>query len=214
MYAAAPASMYAPATTAVAAAPASVYAPATTAYAAPVAATTVAPSFVAAPVAAPQFAMPAPVSLTAGLPDPTKLTAEMAAYEKALDAQLKKQSDAVLEEAKIKKAMLEQTAKTQLEQFKLQCNENCVMAGLQVDREAQTTINGLKEAAILQQTAQEEKAAIMIADYNKKTAIEKMAQESAKLQKDWYDGEAKLMAQYQAAMQKGAQNVITPAMPQ
>merc|ERR1719488_32076 len=219
MYAAAPASMYAPATTAVAA-PASVYAPATTSYAAPatttyaapVAATTVAPSFVAAPVAAPQFAMPAPVSLTAGLPDPSKLTAEMAAYEKALDAQLKKQSDAVLEEAKIKKAMLKQTHDTQLEQFKLQCNENCVMAGLQVDREAQTTINGLKEAAILQQTAQEEKAAIMIADYNKKTAIEAMAQQSAKLQKDWYDGEAKLMAQYNAVMQKGAPNVITPAM--
>merc|ERR1712232_446741 len=111
-------------------------------------------------------------------------------------------------EAKIKKAMLAQTATTQLEQFKLQCNENCVMAGLQVDREAQTTINGLKEAAILQQTAQEEKAAIMIADYNKKTSIEKMAQESAKLQKDWYDHEANLMAQYQALVQKGAQNVI------
>ena len=63
------------------------------------------------------------------------------------------------------------------------------MAGLQVDREAQTTINGLKEAAILQQTAQEEKAAIMIADYNKKTAIEAMAQQSAKLQKDWQGSE-------------------------
>merc|ERR1719453_394964 len=124
----------APAMTSMYAAPASVYTqavPTTTAVAAPVA-TTVAPSYVAAPQAAmPQFAAPAPVSLTAGLADPSKLEAERVAYEKALGAQLDKQSRAVLEEASIKKKMLEQT-KTQLEQYKLQVDENCVMACLQV----------------------------------------------------------------------------------
>merc|ERR1719262_2067620 len=173
-------------------------------------ATTAAPSFVAAP----QFAAPAPVSLTAGLVEPAKLEAERAAYENALAAQLDKQSKAVFEEAKIKKAMIEQTAKTQLEQYKLQVDENYKMSCLQVDREAQTTITGLKEAAIMQQTAQEERAAVMIADYNKRKAMEDMAIKSAQLQKQWYEGEAKLMAQYQQVMQAGAKNVITPGVPQ
>merc|ERR1719486_1252299 len=100
-----PASQYMPATTAVAAPVAA------TTFAAPVAATTVASSFVPAPqavAAVPQFAAPAPVSLTAGLVEPAKLEAERVAYEKALAAQLDKQSKAVFEEAKIKKAMLEQ----------------------------------------------------------------------------------------------------------
>merc|ERR1719171_2214207 len=50
-----------------------------------------------------QFNVPAPVSLTQGMTTPDKLEAERVAYEKALAAQLKKQSDAALEEAKIKK---------------------------------------------------------------------------------------------------------------
>merc|ERR1712072_824676 len=144
----------------------------------------------------------------------SKLEAERISYEKALAAQLDKQSKAVFEEAKIKKAMMEQTAKTQLEQYKLQVDENYKMSCLQVDREAQTTITGLKEAAIMHQTAQEERAAVMIADYNKRKAMEDMAAKSAQLQKQWYDGEAKLMAQYQAVMQKGSKSVISPGMPQ
>merc|ERR1711959_490753 len=93
-------------------------------------------------------------------------------------------------------------------------DENCVMSCLQVDREAQTTVNGLREAAIMQQTSQEERAAVMIADYNKRKAMEDMAIKSAQLQKQWYDGEAKLMAQYQAVMQAGSKAVVTPQMPQ
>merc|ERR1712046_152073 len=111
-------------------------------------------------------------------------------------------------EAKIKKSMLEQTAKTQLEQDKLQVDEQFKMASLEVDRERDQVVNGLKEAAILQQTATEERAAIAIADYNKKRAMEEMASKSYQLQKQWYDGEAKLMAQYQAARQAGLQKGV------
>merc|ERR1740130_1513286 len=156
-------------------------------------------------VGMPQFAQPAPVSLTAGLVEPAKLEAERVAYEKALAAQLDKQSKAVLEEAKIKKAMLEQSSKTQLAQFTLQTDEKFKMACLEVDRERDQVVNGLKEAAILQQTSVEERAAIAIAEYNKKRALEDMAAKSYQLQKQWYDGEAKLMAQYQAARQAGLQ---------
>merc|ERR1740133_314540 len=174
---------------------------------------TQAPSFVAAPqvvetvVAGPQFGMPQPRSLTEGLVTPAKLEQERLAYEKALEAQLGKQSTAVLEEAKIKKAMLEQSAKTQMEQFKLQIDENLAMSCMQVDQEALTMVNGLKEAAITQQTAKEEMAAIAVADYNKKLAIEQMNAKSYELQKQWFESEAKLTAEYQKVMQAGSKAV-------
>merc|ERR1719197_85992 len=95
-----------------------VSAPVTTAAASYLPPVAQAPSFVPAPVgmatpAAP-FAVPAPVSLTAGLATPSKVEAEKAAYDKALAAQLDKQVKAVEEEARLKKAMMEQAVKTQL----------------------------------------------------------------------------------------------------
>merc|ERR1740130_1747906 len=156
----------------------------------------------------PQFAAPAPVSLTAGLVEPAKLEAERVAYEKALAAQLDKQSKAVIEEANIKKAMLEQSAKTQIAQFQLQTDEKFKMACLEVDREANTVVNGLKEAAILQQTSADERLAIAACNYNKRKAMEDMSMKSYQLQKQWYDGEAKLTAQYQAARQAGMQRGV------
>lgn len=178
----------------------------------------VAPQVVAAPVvetvvAGPQFGVPQPVSLTAGLVPPAKVEAERLAYEKALQAQLDKQSNAVLEEANIKKKMLEQTCKTQVEEFKLQIDENFKIACLRVDQEAETMLNGLKEAAITQQTAREEAAAIAVADYTKKKALEDMTMKSYNLQKQWFESETKLTQEYQKVMQAGARAVQTPAMP-
>jgi hypothetical protein len=176
-------------------------------------------SVIAAPVAAPvvagpQFAMPPPANLTQGLTLPATLEAERVAYERALAAQLKKQSDATLEEAKIKKAMMEQTAKQQLAQKQLQVEEELKMACLQVDQEAQNMLNGLKEAAITQQTAREEQAAIAAADYMKKKALEDMAAKSYSLQKQWFEKETQLNAEYQKVMKAGSKSVVTSAMPQ
>jgi len=192
-----------------------VAAPATTAYAAPafaaVPTTTAAPSYVAPPAMAaamPQFSTPAPVSLTAGLVEPARLEAERVAYEKALADQLNKQVTAVGEEANIKKQMLRQTADTQIKQMELQLDERLKMAALQVDKEASDVVNGLNEAAIQQKTAMDERVAIAVADFQKKKAMEDMALKSYQLQKQWYDGEAKLMAQYQAAKQAGLQRGI------
>merc|ERR1719331_1933971 len=191
--------------------------PATT-VAAPMPAMTAAPSFVAPPMmpaaGMPQFTTPAPVSLTAGLPDPKKLEAEKDAYEKALAAQLDKQSKAVLEEAKIKKSMLQQACQTQIAQYTIQAEEQCKMACLTVEKEAATVINGLKEAAILQQTTLEERAAVAAAEYNKKRAIEEMNAKSYAIQKQWFEGEAKLMHDYNKVMQKGARAMpaTTPAV--
>merc|ERR1711939_137875 len=166
----------------------------------------------AAPGIAP-FAVPQPVSLTTGLVPPAKVEAERLAYEKALQAQLDKQSNAVLEEAKIKKAMLQQTSTTQLEEFKLQMDEQYKMGCLRIDQEAQTMLNGLKEAAITQQTAREEAAAVAVADYTKKKAIEDMTMKSYQLQKQWFESETKLTQEYQKVMKAGAKAVVTPAQP-
>merc|ERR1719218_399475 len=118
MYATQGASMYMPAQTVVAAptvvetvaAPVAQVTQAAPSYvAAPVETVAAAPVVTAAPVVEtvlPGFAVPQPAKLTAGLVDPKTLEAEKAAYGKALQLQLKKQSDAILEEARIKKEML------------------------------------------------------------------------------------------------------------
>jgi len=196
--------------------------------AAPQYVTTQAPSYVAAPqmMAAPvtyaaptmvetggaQFMVPAPVKLTEGMTEPAKLDAERVAYEKALAAQLKKQSDATLQEASIKKQMLEQTAKKNLAEYQLQIEEQLKMSCLQVDQEAQNMINGLKEAAITQQTAREEQAAIAAAGYIKAKALEDFSFKSYSLQKTWFDKETQLNAEYQKVMQAGAGSVAPGGM--
>merc|ERR1719199_1108267 len=170
---------------------------------------------VAAPAyGAAQFMVPALQKLTEGMTEPAKLEAERVAYEKALGAQLKKQTDATLQEAEIKKKMMEQTAKTQLAQYQLQVEEQLKMACLQVDQEAQTLINGLKEAAITQQTAREEQAAIAAAGYVKAKALEEFSAKSYQLQKTWFDKETQLTAEYQKVMKAGSKSIVTSATPQ
>jgi len=161
----------------------------------------------------PGFNVPAPQSLTAGLQTPGKVEAERTAYAKALQAQLDKQSAAVMEEAAIKKKMLEQQAKTQIAQAELTIDEALKLDLLRVDQEAQNMLNGLKEAAITQQTTREENCAVAIADYKKKEALDEMGKKSYALQKQWWESETKLMAEYQKVMQKGSTAVATSAVP-
>jgi len=218
MYATPGASMYMPAA-----------APQMVEYAAPMM-TTQAPSYVAAPqqyvaaptvvetvaapvAAGPQFMAPVPRRLTEGMTEPAKLDAERVAYEKALAAQLKKQSDACLAEASIKKQMMEQTAKKQLAEYQLQIEEQVKMSCLQIDQEAQNLINGLKEAAITQQTAREEQAAIAAASYIKAKALEDFGMKSYNLQKTWFDKETQLNNEYQKVMKAGSRSVVTSALP-
>jgi len=163
-----------------------------------------APSFVAAPVVEVMaFPVPVPLKLTEGLVPPDQIEKERLAYEKALAAQLKKQSDATFAEAKLKKAMMEQAKNTQLAQFQLQAEEQLKLACLQAEQEALMMVDGLKEAAITQQTIREEAAARAVADFNKKKSMEDYQAKSWKIQKDWFDQEQKMTSEYQAAMQEG-----------
>jgi len=215
-------SMYMPAATATAAfaaPPTTAIAPASTAIAAPL---TAVASFVPPPMglavpqvptAMSQVAVAEPAKLTAGLPQPPQIEAEKKAYEKALQEQLEKQSKAVMEEAKIKQAMLTQQATAQKQQLTLQIDEKLAIDCLRVEQEALNMVNGLKEAAITQQTMQEERAAIAVADFNKKRAIEEMSLQAWNIQQKWYQNEVKLMGEYQQVMQKGSKAVVTPQSP-
>lgn len=206
--------MYMPAgTTTIAAAPV------VETYAAP-AVVTQTPSYVAAPAvemvatpAVPTFAMPVPAKLTTGLVTPDVLEKERIAWNRALDAQLKKQTDAVNEEAKIKKQMVDQQAKTQLASMQLQIEEQLKMACLQVDQEAQQMCAALQEAAITQQTGRDEQTAVQVADYTKKKAIEDMNFKSWEFQKVWYEKEMKMVQEYEKVRAKGARaGVVTPGV--
>jgi len=179
-----------------------------------------APQVMAAPqvavqqVAVQPFGMPQPQKLTEGMPDPALLEREKVEYNKALGAQLKKQTDAVLAEAEIKKKMLGQQCTTQRAEFELQLEERLKMASLQVDQQANLQCNGLREAAITQQTSLEERAAIQIAEFNKKKAMEDFSIKSYEVQKQWFEKEQALTQQYQTVMKAGSKAVITPALPQ
>jgi len=187
---------------------------------------TQAPSYVAAPqmmVAAPQyvevaapagiaFNMPAPMKLTQGLVTPDLLNAEKVAYNKALEGQLKKQSDAAFAEAEIKKKMVQQQATTQLAEFQLQVEEQVKMTCLRIDQEAQMQAAGLQEAAITQQTARNEQTAIQAADYTKKKCLEEFSVKSYEVNKQWWEKEQAMMAQYNQVRQAGSNAVMTPGM--
>merc|ERR1711924_263342 len=95
------------------------------------------------PVPAPSVVVPPP-----GV-DPRKQSEEFGAF---LEADLKKKSDAVIQEAALKKQMLEEQAKRDLAQFTLAVEEEKSMQMLQVDKEAMAVISGLQEAAITRKT--------------------------------------------------------------
>merc|ERR1719199_876066 len=96
-------------------------------------------------------------------------------------------------------------------QSDLQITEQLKMAILQVDQEANMQCNGLREAAIIQQTNIEERAATQTADYLKKKCMEDFSQKSYELQKQWFEKETQFSQQYQQVMQKGSKAITTQA---
>merc|ERR1712046_564924 len=107
-----------------------------------------------------------------------KLKSESEAYGKALEGQLRKQSEAVIEEANIKKQMLDEQFKRDMAAYALQVEEKLKIAQMQVDKEAQMQLMGLQEAAINRKTTMEEEAALKSAGYAKAKAMEEMMNRS------------------------------------
>jgi len=167
------------------------------------------PSYVPVPVpaakaaaASPQaavgsFAAAQPVALTAGMKEPASIEQDKARYHKALEAQLKKESDAAAKEGEIQKAMLEQKAMEQIALFTLQIEEQLKLQCLQVDQMTNAHAAALMEAAVTQRTLMDEKSAIATMEYQKKKAMEEMSQKSYALQKQYHEAEVKMLAELQ-----------------
>lgn len=153
------------------------------------------------------------ICLTKGMPEPRALKEESDAYGKALEAQLKKQSEAVIEEARIKKQMIEEEGKREIAAFQLQVEERLKMAMMNVDKEAQMQLMGLQEAAISRKTLREEEAAVKAAGFVKAKAMEEQANKSKDIRKQFAAAEAKLAAEYQAIMQASSKAMVPPAAP-
>jgi isopenicillin N synthase-like dioxygenase len=147
------------------------------------------------------------------MPAPDTLKKESDAYGKALETQLKKQSEAVIEEARIQKQMLEEEGKREIAAFQLQVEEKLKLNMMNVDKEAQMQLMGLQEAAINRKTVREEEAAVMAAGYVRAKAMEEQANRSKDVRKQFAAAEARLTAEYQAVMKAGSKAVITPANP-
>jgi len=142
--------------------------------------------------------------LISNLTPPERLDQDKAAYEKALEEQLQKQSEAVMKESEIKQEMLKVATQTRIEKYKLQQEEAYKIACTNVQREAQNTCSGLREAAILEKTKLDERHAMMVFDFQKKKAQEELNARSYQLKKEWFDGEARLMHEYKKVMGKNA----------
>lgn len=159
----------------------------------------VGPSFIC-----PKFNMPPPVSLTQGIPDLATVNEQKTQVAQAIQQRVDEQIKAINEAAQAQQTRLQQQAQRDIAQFALQRNEQRDMACLQVAEQAQTEILNLREAAIQRQCGLEEKAAMAAATYNKKKAMEDMQVKSYQAQRDWHEGEAKLMHMFEKISGKQA----------
>merc|ERR1719316_253109 len=200
--AAAPAVTYAAAptiaTTTVAAAPAVTYAAAPTQVASYVAAPQViqqAPSYVAAPVAAAAVAGP-PEPLTKGIPDPASIKSQQDAYAKALEKQYQDGAAAIAAETKVKKEMLNETAKQQKAQYQLQVQSQLQAQNLLLDQQMNSQLMMLQESAMAQRSALEQQAAALTLEWQQKKAEEEMLKKQYEIQRQYCEAENKLATQF------------------
>merc|ERR550537_2049712 len=182
-------------------------------YAAPTMATVAAPammaaptqvaSFVAPPAVAPAMAMTGPpVNLLEGLPKPEQIEGQKAGYAKALEQQFKAGSDTISKETEIKKKMLIDTAEQQKAQYTLQVQSQLQQQNLLLDQQMNSQIMMLQEAAMQQKSALEQQAAALTLEYQQKKAEEEMLVKQYQIQKQFYDAEQKLAAQFQKVTQQ------------
>jgi hypothetical protein len=143
-----------------------------------------------------------PVKLTKGMPDTPAIKSREVAAGTSVDAELKSRSDAVIQEAKVKKQMLEQNVQLRLEEQRLEMEAALRVAHMNIDKEAQRQLMSLQEQTITSKAIADEKAAIAFAEQQKMKAMAEMAAKSEKIRKDFHEAEMALSARYQ--QMKGA----------
>jgi hypothetical protein len=149
---------------------------------------------------------------TSGMKGPEVLDKEKNAYHKALEAQLKKETDAAQKEGEVHKAMLQQQAKSQIATFTLQVEEQLKLQCIKIDQNTNLRTAALMEAAVNQRTLVDERSAIATMEFEKRRAMEQCAQKSAALQKQYHDAEMKMMREFQQVSEKGARVGVAGVM--
>merc|ERR1719506_85176 len=154
-------------------------------------------------VAAPQQAVAGPpVALTEGIPDPASIKSQQDAYAKALEKQYQDGAAAIAQETKVKKEMLGEQAKQQKAQYQLQVQSQLQAQNLLLDQQMNSQLMMLQEAAMAQKSALEQQAAALTLEWQQKKAEEDMLQKQYEIQKQYYDAETKLAAQFQKVTQQ------------
>jgi len=166
------------------------------------------------PSAAPSsLVIPMPIKLTKGMPDTPAIKSREVAAGTAVDTELKSRSDAVIQEAKIKKQMLEQNAQLRLEEQRLEMEASLRVAHMNIDKEAQRQLMSLQEQTITSKAIADEKAAIAFAEQQKMKAMAEMAAKSQKIRKDFHEAEMALSARYQQMKGAGMNSGGSAKMP-
>lgn len=135
---------------------------------------------------------------------PDALDREKNVYHKALESQLRKQTEAVKAEAQVQKAMLQQQAINQIAQLTLQVEEQLKLQCLQIDQRSNFQTAALMEAAVTQRTAVDERSAIATMEFQRRQAQDEMTKRSQAIQKQFYDAEVKMMRELQGASAQGS----------
>lgn len=141
---------------------------------------------------------------TEAMKSPEALELEKGAYHKALEAQLQKETTAAEREGELQKAVIQQQAKAQIAQFTLQVEEQMRFASMQIDQQTAGKTNALMEAAVTQRTLMDERIAVATMGYTKQKAMQEFAVKNSAVQKQFFDAEKKLMAEFQKTASAGA----------
>lgn len=148
------------------------------------------------------FTLPPPRRMTEGIPDPDAIAKQKEGYSKSLDMQLKQGTEAVIAQGKVQKDLIEQSGQQKLAEYQLQVEAEMKMSSVHVDQQVQTIVMALQEAALQQKTLLEEKAAFAIRDYEKRKALDEVSLRAYQLQKEYFEGESKLLDDLQRAKAK------------
>merc|ERR1719503_331977 len=145
---------------------------------------------------------PPPKDLTEGIPNPATIQSQKDGYAKALEKQYQDGAAAIAAEVRVRKEMLQEQAKQQKAQYTLQVQSQLQAQNLLLDQQMNSQLMMLQEAAMSQKSALEQQAAALTLEYQQKKAEEDLLGKQYEIQKQYYDAETKLAAQFQKVTQQ------------
>jgi len=138
-----------------------------------------------------------PPKLTEGMPDPGSVESQKQAYSKSIEAQLRQETGQLAQRNQAQKQALAQMVQQQKAQYNLQMDQYLQQQAMAVDQQANAEMMMLQEAAMAQKMALEQQAAGLTLEYQQRKAQEEMMAREYQIQRQYFDAEQKLAAQYQ-----------------